>query len=169
MGLLPAAGVVWIITTRGRQEPLEAASRLVVLGAVIFALEHGIFATTCSADVLCPVRNGLVAGDHVRLHVFMAGIYTFLGAGALIVIARTLLRDGRRAGWFTLLSALTIAGGVELFLANIWFSHGVAEDVTPGAETFEDLSFMFLYTYLVAWSAALVLSYRPVFAKSHST
>lgn len=119
VGLLPAAGVVWIIATRHRRGSLESASWLVILGAAIFALEHAIFATTCSAEVWCPVPGTFFSGDHVRLHFFMAGVYTVVGAGALIVIARTLLREGRRSGWFTVLAALGFAGTLELILANV--------------------------------------------------
>ena len=169
LGLLPAAGVVSIVATRHRRGSLESASWLVVLGAAIFALEHAIFATTCSVEVWCPVPGTFFAGDHVRLHFFMAGAYTVVAAGALIVIARTLLREGRRSGWLTVLAALVIGGSVELILANVWFAHALAEDVTPGARTFEDFGWMFLYTYLLAWAAALLISYRPVFDRSRTT
>lgn len=165
VGLLPTAGIVWIVATRHRRGVLEAASWLAIIGAVIFALEHGIFATTCAVEVWCPVKGTRFADDHVRLHVFMAGVYTFLGAGALIVVARTLLRTGRRSGWFTLLAALGVGGTLEVVAASAWFAHGLTEDVTPLGDTFEDLSFLFLYTYLLAWIAALIVSYRAVFGQ----
>ena len=108
-------------------------------------------------------------GDHVRLHFFMAGVYSVVGAGALIVIARTLLREGRRSGWYTVLAALLVGGTFELILANVWFAHALAEDVTPGARTFEDFAWMLLFSYLLAWTAALVISYRPVFKRSNAS
>lgn len=165
IGLLPSAWVVWTIATRHRIGPLVAASRLVVFGASIFAIEHATFATTCAVDVGCPVPGTFFSHDHVRLHMFMAGVYTAVAAGALIVVARTLLLNGRRIGWYTVLAALAVGGTLEVMLANIWFAHALAEDVTVGRRTFEDLSFMFLFSYLLAWTAALVISYQTVFSK----
>ncbi len=166
VGLVPTAFVLWTVATRHRRGSLESASWLVVLGATIFGLEHAVFATTCAAEVGCPTPGTFFAGDHVRLHVFMAGAYTVVGAGALMVIARTLLLDGRRAGWFAVLGALAVGGSLELILANIWFAHALTEDVTPGAATFEDYAWMLLFSYLFAWTSALVISYRTVFQRS---
>lgn len=163
VGLVPMAGVVWIIAARHRSGSLVAASRLVVVGASIFAAEHAVFATTCAAKVGCPVPGTLFNGDHVRLHMFMAGVYTVVGAAALIVVAMTLLREGRRAGWFTVLGALAVGGLTELIVGNAWFTHALLEDVTPGGRTFEDFAWMILSTYLFAWASALVISYEPVF------
>ena len=162
----PAAVVVFIIATRHRQGLLTAASRLVVFGAVILALEHAGFAISCSAEALCPVEGTLFFGDHVRLHFFMAGAYTVIGSGALIVVARALLRDGKRSGWFTILGALGVGGTLDLVLGSAWFDHGFPGNTTAAAELIEDFGWTFLYTYLFAWSAALVISYGPVFRQT---
>lgn len=163
IGSLPMVWVIWAIASRHRLGPLVAASRLVVFGAAILAIEHATFATTCAVDVGCPVPGTWFADDHVRLHVFMAGVYTAVGAGALIVVARTLFLEGRKAGWYTVLGALAVGGVLEVVVANTWFAHALAEDVTVGKATFEDLSFLTLFSYLLAWTAALAISYRSVF------
>lgn len=51
----------------------------------------------------------------------MAGVYALLGLAAIIV---TLLRDGRKSGWFTLLAVLVLGGCAELVPGGIWFVHG---------------------------------------------
>ena len=163
VGLLPATVVIWIIATRQRRGLLNASSRLVVYGAVILALEHAGFAVTCSAKLACPVGNSFFSGDHVRLHFFMAGVYTVIGSAALIVVARTLLRDGRRSGWFLILGALGLGGTLDLILANVWFDHGFPGNTSATARLIDDFGWTFLYTYLFAWLAALVVSYRPIF------
>ena len=43
----------------------------------------------------------------------------------LWVIASTLLREGRRAGWYAILVALVIGGTFELVMGALWFDHGL--------------------------------------------
>jgi hypothetical protein len=92
----------------------------------------------------------------------MAGIYAIIGLILLGVIARTLLREGRRAGWYPVLFALVIGGGLDLVMGGLWYQHGSPIYLTPGALGF---GWEFFYVYMVAWAAALVISYRPIFAK----
>ena len=168
VGGLLAVGVVWIIVIRHRIGVLNAASRLVIFGAVVLAFEHPIFAMTLSARVIYPEAQNFVFHNHARLHFFMAGVYTLIGLVVIGVVARTLLREGRRAGWLIVLGALVVGGGLELILGGIWFTHGsplyTLFDVQGDTGTL--LGWPFLYNYLFAWIAALVISYRPIFGKA---
>ena len=118
VGGLLAVGVVWIIVIRHRIGVLNAASRLVILGAVVVAFEHPQFAITLSARVIYPEAQNFVFHDHARLHFFMAGVYTLIGLVVIGVVARTLLREGRRAGWLIVLGALVVGGGLDLIVGG---------------------------------------------------
>ena len=168
VGGLLAAGVVWIVATRQRRGALNSAFWLVVIGVVIVVLEHPMFATTYAAQVLYPEADGFVFNDHARIHFFMAGVYAFFGLVVLVVVGRTLLREGRRAGWFTVLGALSV-GALDLVLGGIWYEHGSPLYALFGAERPEGFGWPFLYAYLLAWTAALVISYRPVFHQTART
>ena len=155
-GGLLAVGVVWIIVIRHRIGVLNAASRLVILGAVVLAFEHPQFAITLSARVI---------SNHARLHFFMAGVYTLIGLVVIGVVSRTLLREGRRAGWLIVFGALVVGGGFDLIAGGVWYAHG-----SPLYTLFDvqgdGFGWPFLYNYLFAWVAALVISYRPIFGKA---
>jgi hypothetical protein len=142
---------------------LNAASWLVILGSVVLFSEHPQFTLTYAAGGVWPEGNELVLIPHARIHFFMAGIYAIIGLILLCVIARTLLREGRRAGWYSLLFAFLAGGGIDLVIGGQWYQHG-----SPLYLIKEPLGFgwEFLYVYLIAWAAALVISYKPIFAKS---
>ena len=59
VGGLLAVGVVWIIVIRHRIGVLNAASRLVIFGAVVLAFEHPFFAMTLSARVIYPEAHSI--------------------------------------------------------------------------------------------------------------
>jgi hypothetical protein len=149
-----AVVVAGIVVRRHRRGPLKAASHLVALGAVVIALEHAQFAMV--------LADGSGGSLHARTHFFMAGVYTLIGLGTLCVVAYTLLRQGRRTGWFTLLGALSIGGITELVVGGIWFPHG---SPVYGAVGF---GWQFLYIYLLAWGSALVIAYPAVFGVGRS-
>jgi hypothetical protein len=91
-----------VFFTRKRLGELNASAWLVIWGAIIIATEHPLFAIAFSvplegiADELR--TNPMPLLSHARTHFFMAGIYTIIGLVLLCIIARTLLREGRRAG-----------------------------------------------------------------------
>jgi hypothetical protein len=89
----------------------------------------------------------------------MAGVYAAIGGLLLVVIAQTLLREGRQAGWWALLFVLLAGGTLELVMngpLGILFQHGLnpIESIPQGTV---------LFGYLFAWMAALVISWRPSF------
>jgi hypothetical protein len=138
----------------------------VIWGALILLNEHPQFAIAYSvgfADEL--LTHPMTLTPHARIHFFMAGIYTIIGLVLLCVIARTLLREGRRAGWYSVLSALIFGAGSDIVIGAQWFQHG-----SPLYRLFGILpigfGWEFLYVYFAAWIAALVISYKPIFAKS---
>jgi uncharacterized membrane protein AbrB (regulator of aidB expression) len=90
----------------------------------------------------------------------MAGIYTIIGLILLCVIARTLLREGRRAGWYSVLFALIVGGLSELLIGAQWYQHDSPLYAQPLG-----FGWQFLYVYFIAWIAALVMAYKPIFGK----
>ena len=153
--------VLALIVARERLGSLNAASWLVVVGAVVIAGEHAQFAISFSLPG-SPVAPLLVSAPHARLHFFMAGVYAFLGLGALCVLARTLLREGRPVAWFLLLVTLLVGLWADLVVGGFWFQHGSPLYALLGIRG-QGFGWEFLYLYPVAWAAALVLSYRPIF------
>ena len=170
LGAAIALGVIIVlVAARQRLGELNAASWLVIWGAIIIATEHPLFAIAFSlplegiADELRTHPMPLL--PHARTHFFMAGIYTLIGLVLLGIIARTLLREGRRAGWFTMLFALVLGAGSEIAIGAQWFQHGSPLYALFGEHSI-GFGWEFLYTYFVAWIAALVISYRPIFSKA---
>jgi len=160
VGLLVVAA---LIVFRKRLGVLNAASWLVIWGSVVLFGEHPQFTLTYAAGVIYPEAKRLVLIPHARIHFFMAGIYAIIGLILLGVIARTLLKEGRRAGWYALLFTVVVGGGIDLIMGGLWYQHG-----SPLYFMERPLGFgwEFFYVYLVAWVAALVLSYKPIFAKA---
>lgn len=129
LGAAIALGVIIVlVAARRRLGALNAASWLVIWGAIIIATEHPLFAIAFSlplegiADELRTHPMPLL--PHARTHFFMAGIYTIVGLVLLGVIARTLLREGQRAGWYAVLFALVLGAGSEIAIGAQWFQHG---------------------------------------------
>jgi len=155
--------IVALIAFRKRLGTLNAASWLVIWGAVVIAGEHPSFAILYSLGLLSS-EGPMILLPHAQVHFFMAGIYALVGLFLLSVIARTLLREGRRVGWFAVLFALIFGGGFELIAGSFLYSHGLPiYEVFTGVTT-QGFGWEYLYTYFVAWAAALALSYRPIFA-----
>ena len=160
-----AAIVAWfvvaaLIVFRQRLGVLNAASWLVIWGSVA-ALEHPQWALIIAAGFA--EGQQMVFPPHARIHFFMAGIYALIGLIFLGVIARTLLKEGRRIGWYALLFAVVVGGAMDLIMGGLWFQHG-----SPLYFMERPLGFgwEFFYMYLGAWLTALVLSYKPIFAKA---
>ena len=133
--------------------PLNAAAWIAVWGLFLPAVEHGYFGIAGGMDAL-------VLSDHARVHMLMGLVYWPLGAIGLAVAMGTLLREGRREAWFLLLGVLVVGGGLEILLngpVGLWFHHGFGSDSRPEG--------MALFAYPVAWIAALVISYRPIFRR----
>ena len=88
------------------------------------------------------------SNPHSTVHYFMAGAYTAIAGFLLSVIALTLLRERRPSGWFAVLFALVVGGSLELVMNG------------PTGRLYHHVG---LYGYVVAWLAALVLAYKPIF------
>ena len=158
--------VVVIVAARHRLGELNAASWLVIWGALILLTEHPQFAIAYAVGFRDePLTNPMPLLPHPRTHFFMAGIYTIIGLVLLCIIARTLLREGRRAGWYSLLFALILGAGSDLVIGTQWHQHGSPLYRLFGIQPI-GFGWEFLYIYFVAWIAALVISYKSIFAKS---
>ena len=121
---------------------MNAAAGLVIWGAVAACSEHGMWAMRLS------IHERLFANPHSTVHYFMAGVYAAIAGVLLSVIALTLFRERRRSGWFAVLFALLVGGGLEFVMNG------------PTGYLYQHIG---LYGYLVAWAAALVIAYRPTF------
>lgn len=163
-GLIGLAIVVALIAARGRFGVLNAASWLVIWGALVLLVEHPQFAISYAAS-LSSEEAPMMIVPHARIHFFMSGVYAIVGLALLCVIARTLLREGRRIGWYSVLFALLLGGGADLVTGGLWFQHGSPLYSLVGEHP-NGWGWEFLYNYLVAWAAALVLSFEPIFRKS---
>ncbi len=152
-----------LIVFRKRLGVLNAASWLVILGAVVLFGEHPQFTLTYAAGVGWLEGRELVLIPHSRIHFFMAGIYAILGLILLGVIARTMLSEGRRAGWYALLFTVIVGGGIDLVMGGLWYQHGSPLYLKESPLGF---GWEFFYVYLIAWTAALIISYKPIFAKA---
>jgi len=151
-----------IIVTYRRRGLLNTASWLVIWGAIVLLTEHPVFAigfTVPIPDIANELKTTpMPLIPHARTHFFMAGIYTIIGLILLCVIARTLLREGRRVGWYSVLFALLVGGLADLLIGAQWYQHG-----SPLYAESLGFGWQFLYVYFIAWIAALVMSYRPIF------
>ena len=160
-GLIALAVILTLLIASNRLGRLNAASWLVVLGAFVIASEHAQFAISYTVPFIT-TEGSMRLLPHARLHFFMAGIYTIIGLVLLCVIARTLLKEGRRSGWYALLFALLAGGGFDLVMGGLWFQHGSPLYQLFG-EPMQGFGWEFLYAYPVAWIMALLISYKPIF------
>jgi hypothetical protein len=141
------APTVGLIALRRRIGLLNTAAGLVIWGALAACSEHGYWAMRLApSELLQP------DGAHAGVHYFMAGVYAAIAGVLLSLIALTLLRERRRAGWFAVLFALLVGGGLEFVMNG------------PTGRLYHHIG---LYGYPVAWLAALVLAYKPVFVDDH--
>src|SRR2546425_9676291 len=100
--VISLAIVVALIGFRKRLGALNAASWLVIWGAVVISGEHPFFAILYSLGLLSN-EGQMNLLPHAQVHFFMAGISTILGLFLLSMISRTMLRGGRGAGWDSVL------------------------------------------------------------------
>ncbi len=121
---------------------MNTAAALVIWGALAACSEHGMWAMRLA------IHERSWSNPHSTVHYFMAGAYTAVAGVLLSVIALTLLREGRRSGWFAVLFALLVGGSLELAMNG------------PTGFLYHHIG---LYGYVFAWLAALVLAFRPTF------
>lgn len=150
--LAPTAALV---LARKRLGVLKTASWLVIWGVVIALGEHATWAMRLA------LHERWWLNPHSSAHYFMAGVYAAIGGLLLCVIARTLLQEGRRAGWYAVLIAFLIGGALEVVMngpTGLLHQHGFASGTTPGGEA--------IFGYPFAWLAALVMAYKPIFRRA---
>ena len=139
-----------LILARKQIGVLSAASWLVIFGAIVVVGEHTSFAIQGALNY--------PFGSHRQYHIIMAAVYTAVAGVVISLIARMLLRLGQRVGWYAVLLALSIGGGIDLLMVVLVFPHGV--------EPFSEGVGIALYSYHFAWLSALAISYRHIFRKS---
>ncbi len=149
--------IVALLVWRRRLGALNTASWLVAYGALVLLGEHAgwTFWYALGTDMPDPV----FWSAHARVHAFMAAIYAVIGVALFVVMAGTMLRKGSRLAWGALLFALIVGGSVEVIVngpTGLLFQHTFPPNSTPGANM--------LFAYQFAWAAALLISWRPVFA-----
>ena len=117
-----------IVLSRRMLGPLRAASGLVIYGVVIAMGEHAMWAIRLSWHE----RRWL--NPHSDVHYFMAGAYAAIGGVVLSVVGCTLLREGRRSGWYVLLLACLAGGSLEVVMngpTGMFFRHGFERRQPP--------------------------------------
>ena len=166
-GAIVALIILFIALRRKRFGELRAASWLVTIGAIVVAIEHSMW-PILNAGALFDLSNslevGLVTDPHSRLHFFMAGIFTLVGQVMLVVLGRTLLKQGRREGWYAVAFALIVGGSFDLASGGSWYPKGMPLFRLIGLQV-SGWGWQWLYLYFLAWGVALVISYRPMFGK----
>jgi hypothetical protein len=152
LGMIMAYGpVVALILARKRLGELNAATALVIWGAFIPTFEHASFAISGSREIAAIPGIGL----HSRYHFFMAGVFTLVAGILIAIVAITQLKQGQPTGWYAILIALLIGGGLELSGAAGTLFHGFPPSWVMG---------LVIYAYPLAWASALIIAYRPIFA-----
>ncbi len=131
-----------ILAVRRRIGLMNAAAALVIWGALAACSEHAIWAMRLS------IHERAWSNPHSTVHYFMAGVYAAVAGVLLSVIALTLLREGRRSGWFAVLFTLLAGGSLELVMNG------------PAGRLYHHIG---LYGYVLAWLTALLVAYRPTF------
>lgn len=167
VGTLLFVPVILLVVRRKAIGTLNAAANLVVFGAVIALAEHPQFAIAYGAGAVSfyPEVRLMTLIPHAQIHFVQAGVYAALGLGLLVVVARTLLRRGERVGWYALLTTTIVGGGLDLVLGAGVYQHGSPIYGVFGFEERLGFGWQFLYLYLVAWIAALAISYPVVFRR----
>lgn len=137
-----------LLLFRRRIGLMNTAAALVIWGALAACGEHASWAMRLA------IHERAWSEPHATVHYFMAGVYAAIAGVLLTVIALTLLREGRRSGWLTLLFVTLVGGGLELVING------------PTGYLYHHVG---LYGYPVAWLAALAIAYTPTFSPSRST
>ena len=158
--------IIALIVFQRQLGKLRAAALLVTLGALSL-LEHIGFSIVFALGLdVVPEANQLVLTPHAKQHFFMAGIYALIAMGLILFIAWTGLRRGQRSAWYAIFAVLIIGGGAELLAGVFIFQMGNPLYALFGIPV-QGFGWQFLYLYLIAWPCALVVSFRPIFAKSN--
>jgi hypothetical protein len=166
--------VIGLVRWRHRLGPLNAASWLVAYGALDVVIEHAGFTFSYTVGGPWHAEGIYEVAPHARVHSFMAGVYAVLGMALLVVIARTMLRQRSRLAWWTLLMVLVVGGSLELITdgpTGVLFRHGFPPPPSANCSMPANCSIPVgtsLFAYLLAWAAALAISWRPIFASPGS-
>jgi hypothetical protein len=97
--------------------------------------------------------GGLDLLTHAGFHYQMLAMYGLAALAMAAVVVAPLIRRGDAAGWSGLLVLCVIGVGAEIGTAVATTPHGVPPRWIVG---------LALWTYPLAWGAALVVSFRPI-------
>lgn len=162
--------VVLLVILRRRLGLLNAAAWLVAYGAFGVVMEHPGFAFSYTVGAPWHAEGIYEVANHARVHTFMSGVYAVLGMAMLVFLAFTLLRQRSRLAWWALFVVLVVGGSLELITdgpTGLLFQHGFPPPATANCSLPANCSIPIgtaLFAYLVAWAAALAVSWRPIFA-----
>ncbi len=151
--------VAWVVW-RERLGAINAASWLIAYGALFPIAEHAgwTFYYTLGTDLGDPVF--WTESPQGRLHAFMAAVYLTIGVALFVVLAIAMLRHRSKLAWAALVFALVVGGAIEIIVngpTGLLYKHTFPPNGIPGANL--------LFVYLLAWTAALLVSRRAVFAR----
>ena len=163
--------IVLLVLVRRRLGPLNAAAWLVTYGAFGVVFEHAGFAFSYTVGAPFHAEGIYEVTNHARAYTFMSAVYAVLGMAMLVLVAFTLLRQRSRLSWWALLVVLVVlvvGGALELVMdgpTGLLFQHGFPPPATANCSLPGNCSIPVgttLFSYLVAWAAALAVSWRPI-------
>ncbi len=154
IGILGVYGpLAAMFLARRRLGVLRTSAWMAAWGVVIPVFEHASFTFSGVREL----SLAQAAGWHELYHFRMTGAFTVLAGALVAVVAFSLMRQGCREGWYTVLGALLLVAGFELAGAGGVY-HGFPASWPVG---------VVIYVYVPAWIGALALSYRPIFPEKH--
>jgi hypothetical protein len=166
LGVIGLAIIIALLAFQRQIGKLRTAALLVTLG-IVGLLEHPGFsiAYTLGAKSL-PEARQLFLIPHAKIHFFMAAVYSLIALALILFIAWEGLLRGRRTAWYVILGVLIVGGGLELMAGRFIYQHG-SPIYAPFGISIIGFGWEYLYLYLIAWTGALVVSFRPIFGKSN--
>jgi hypothetical protein len=139
--------IAFVLVHRRTSTELAAAAGLVYWGLLIVVMEHGTFGLERF--------GGPALHTHAGFHFQMLATYGLVAFALIAVVIAPLIREGHRMGWRGLMAMVVIGVGGEIATAFVTTPHGVPPRFWSWG--------LFLWGYPMAWMAALVLSFRPIF------
>ena len=155
-----AALVAGLVLARRRLGPANAGAWLLVVAALMLALEDGALTLWYGlvGPAVDPDGAAGVVHRHTQAHMIGAGAWAFLAAALAVALARGPLVRGERWAWVALAAYFVVGVLVDLVAYGALYTHGLALPL-PGSHG--GFGWPPVAVALVAAGAGLLLA-RPV-------
>lgn len=157
---LPWAAVVAVLLARRRRlGELRVATWLIAIGAFLMSGEDGALSAwyALAPPSVDPDGAAGLVHPHAAAHMLGAGIWTFVAAALVIVIARVPLARGERWAWWAVAAAFVAGVGADLVSYGALYTHGLDLPL-PGNHG--GFGWPPVAIALIAWIAGLALAWR---------